>query len=344
MDLLRYSAIKEQADVISCTPTLAPITATINSIVAPIGQSQCWFAFKERITNTPWDTGTWAGISNPPVGTNLTPGAANSLCIRDGTTWQAGATCTFTVPAGATNARFQVWGAGAGSGSGCCCGGSHFGGSGAYASIIIPVTVGDAYTLCAGCAAQCFCCRPGPYQSCSSWVQGPRLCNFCAEGGCLSHVVWICCMRPSSPGRLSTNSYGYSCGPCFCNSGGDLCASAPHTYGVLTPVAAPNTFYGCATNGTPAQGLNGMWGCFCSTTYGNFCGKHPPIYGFENVSQCTLAPAASGHSGGAACYRADNNNFMRYPGAGGAMTNPCGGCNSCNSDSGRFGMVCVTWW
>ena len=347
MDLLRYSAVKEQADVIACAPTLAPIAGAINAQAAPLTQSACWFAGKEKITIAPWNTGNWGAISNPPAGVNITPGAANSLCVRDGTTWRIGVCCQFSVPAGASNARFQIWGAGAGSGSGCCCGGSHFGGSGAYASIIIPVTPGDSYTLCAACAVCCYCGWTGPYIAPASYVTGPRLCNFCAEGGVLNHLCWMSCIRPSFPNRISTNCINTSCGPVYCNSGGDFCSTGygtPHTYGSLTPVAACNTFYGCATNGTPAQGLNGMWGCFCSNTSAVVIATHPPIYGFENVSQCQLQPANSGWVGGAMCYRADNVDFMRYPGAGGSVTNPRGGCNSPNADSGRFGMVCVTWW
>ena len=94
------------------------------------------------------------------------------------------ASCTWTVPAGTTCARFQVWGAGGGSGTSCCCGGSPNGGSGAYASIIMPVTAGQAYTLCAGCA---YCCYTERSQmtadGCPSYVTGQGLTNFCADGG-----------------------------------------------------------------------------------------------------------------------------------------------------------------
>ena len=352
MDLLRYSAIKEQADVISCTPTLGPIAAAVSAQLSPIAQSACWFTWKERLAQAPWNTGNWVGISNAPAGTNIAPGAPNSLCVRDGTNWRCGVSCAWTVPTGATNARFQIWGAGAASGSGCCCGGSPFGGSGAYASIIIPVTVGDSYTLCAACAACCYCTRPSNNQGCASFVLGPRLCNFCAEGGCHGLVCWYGCINPGRSGdgaRISTNCYAGACGPSICNGGGDFCSYSCLNMGTapITFTASPSTFFGCATNGTPAQGLNGMWPCFgCTNTTFAWGSTHPPIYGFESVSQCTNCAAGygTGAAGGQAQFRADTVNFMRFPGAGGAMSSPCSGCNAPNSDSGRFGMVCVTWW
>ena len=354
MDLLRYSALKEQGDVTSCAPTLAAITGAVLGQLSPIQQSACWFAFKERLASAPWETGNWVGISNPPAGTNITPGASNSLCVRDGTTWRCGVCCQFTVPAGASQARFQIWGAGAASGSGCCCGGSPFGGSGAFASIIIPVAAGDSYTLCAACAGSCYCAHGVQNnQGCASFVLGPRLCGFCAEGGCHGLVCWYGCINPGRSGggaRISTNCYAGACGPSICNGGGDFCSYSCLNMGSspITFTASPSTFFGCATNGTPAQGLNGMWPCFgCVNTGFAFGSRHPPIYGFESVSQCTICSGGYGGfsgAGGAVQYRADNNNYMRFPGAGGAMTSPCGGCSVPNSDSGRFGMVCVTWW
>lgn len=350
MDLLRYSALKEQTDVISCNSGLPSATAAAGAGASVNQQALCWYTYKERIANYPWDTGNWVGISTAPATVNTAPGAPNSLCVRDGSTWRIGVCCQWTVPAGAGLARFQIWGAGAGSGSGCCCGGSPFGGSGAYASIITPVSAGEQYTLCAGCAACCYCCWTGPYQTCASFVTGPKLSNFCAEGGCLGLVAWQQCHSASRAGagqRINNNNYACTCGPAVCNGGGDFCsygclASGP---GGISWVAAPNTFYGCSTAGVAAQGINGMWSCFCTDTNGGLTTRHPPIYGFETLSPCNiLCVNCSYASGGAKCFRADSFDFMRYPGAGGGPTNPSGGCNSPNSDTGRFGMVCVTWW
>lgn len=111
-----------------------------------------------------------------------------------------GATCTWTVPAGATKAQFQVWGAGANGTSGECCGIGFAGGNGAYATIIIDVNVGDSYALTAGCSL-CCCIHYGAISgfnsfsciaaaggdatalnACPSFVTGNGLTNFCAEG------------------------------------------------------------------------------------------------------------------------------------------------------------------
>ena len=83
-------------------------------------------------------------------------GATGSVKVCDASGYyRCGASCTWTVPAGVTCAQFQLWGPGGGSMAPCCCGLQPFGSTGAYATAIMPVTAGNVYTLCAGCAQCC---------------------------------------------------------------------------------------------------------------------------------------------------------------------------------------------
>lgn len=100
----------------------------------------------------------------------------------------------WTVPAGISIAKFELWGAGGGgAGSNCCMQGVS-GGSGAYAHKEISVTPGDRYTLCLGDYSE-YCCtqrcqspqgcliKQTGYKGPTAWVSGNGLTNFCAEGG-----------------------------------------------------------------------------------------------------------------------------------------------------------------
>ena len=57
----------------------------------------------------------------------------------------------------------------------------------------MPVTAGDAYTLCAGCAYCCYAdAGSGQYDmgGCKSYVQGNGLSSFCAEGGVSGRALY----------------------------------------------------------------------------------------------------------------------------------------------------------
>ena len=92
--------------------------------------------------------------------------------------------CQITVPANVNCIQIDMWAAGGNSWGANCCGGSHFGHTGGFVSIVMPTCSGWNYTLCAGCA---YCCYPshsgGAQNGCQSYVTGTGLTNFCAEGG-----------------------------------------------------------------------------------------------------------------------------------------------------------------
>jgi hypothetical protein len=281
--------------------------------------------------------------------------------------FRCGSTCSWTVPAGVTCARFQIWGAGAQSGAAGCCGGAPFGGSGAYASVIIPVTAGNTYVLCGGCA---FCCystwnAAGNQNGCASFVTGTGLTNFCAMGGigslCTQSTDRNEYYRQSSP--IPDPGYTGYLGYCLCGTGSSWCNaqySTPFNFnGCLSCGAGfmsnPHMMYqahhssalayGSAESGT-VYGIRGSYPEICLN---NYCGcgyiKNPPIYGFESSSQCFFCVSGSTTCGGNRC--SANSTFgavtqsLQIPGSGGFAMQVAGGCLAVCGDAGRMGMVCV---
>jgi hypothetical protein len=104
----------------------------------------------------------------------------------------SGYCCAFTVPTGVTQMFIEIWGGGGGGGGGAwcwCCGFGTGGGGGAYAKkYLSSVSAGSSYTICVGAGGQggipgsssaCCCGQKGV----TTYVTGPGLTNFCAEGG-----------------------------------------------------------------------------------------------------------------------------------------------------------------
>jgi hypothetical protein len=365
MDVLAYNSLNK--DNIPLRTTSTGLTSCINTL-----NSNCTTYLNCVNTNGPASINgklvrceLWSYI---PAGSGWTTGF--KVCDTSGF-FRCGACCAWTVPAGVTCARFQLWGAGSSSGAAGCCGGAPFGGSGAYASVIMPVTAGWAYTLCAGCA---FCCygswnTQSNSNGCASFITGCNLTNFCAMGGigniCTQlldrNVYYFVTGTVDSIPACTTLAYlGYclcATGSSFCSTaistpyshGGTLCctsgfASEPHS--MLQMYHSSATVYGTAVGGT-VYGINGAYSEFCANPH-CMCGymKHPPIYGFGSSSQCSFAFTASTGGGN---YCSASSSFgavtpsLQIPGAGGFAMQTNGGCVSVCGDAGRMGMVCVSY-
>lgn len=294
----------------------------------------------ETLNTCPTDTTIWSIIPllSDPVG---------CLCVFDPSgNFRCGASCTWTVPAGATKVQFQVWGAGAGTGSGCCCGGAPFGATGAFATVIIDAVPGCTYTLCAGCA---FCCYARRSQhtvvGSSSYVTGYDLTNFCAAGGCAGVFRSMQLLHGSSCCRYQAASRTSS-GACICNSGTDYCFSnSCATCGEIPWTPDPDlTYYGTSTTGT-VYGLPSVHskGCFDTNHFGYFI--HPPVISPCHTAQpdscCCMTFSSGSCCGGCRCLAATG--VLCYPGAGGFGTHMMGGATEWSGDAGRAGMVRVTW-
>jgi len=353
MDVLAYSAFNQQVTLnqqiaakTSCLSTKCSETASLQATAAGFSSAAvCWVQCIEPcLLRVPQAVSLWSCI---PDLTGASQGF--KVCRSAGNTYfNYGATCTWTVPSGITRARFQLWGAGGGSGGGCCCGGSPFGSTGAYASVIIPVTAGCSYTLCAGCAAQNRACSSnatnGRFPGCPSFVTGLGLCNFCANGGQGKLGNWMSALGKRNTCRISSLFYNYgNCGHSICSSGTDYCntGSVGCSGGTINHVPGAS-YFGTTTSATSPSivyGIRGMWPCFCSLNYGATCQVHAPIYGFPSTSCCAISynSTCCGITNQACC------GILNVPGAGGWATVVFSGVNTACGDWGRGGMVCVTF-
>ena len=354
MDVLAYAAINSQAALnkeintkealkaTKCTE-IAAINTAIQSGGPPIVN---WIrCIQPQLLRCPGLTALWScipGLVNTPTG-------GFQVCAP-GAEWNQGFCCQWTVPAGATVARIQLWGAGGGSGQSKCCGGSPFGSTGAYASAIIPVTAATTYTICAGCALYCCCVHVSSGQTrmsgFPSWATGPGLSNFCADGGQGSLGTWSAeygkaagCMR------LATFACNYGGGGLNICCGSYYCTQSCQTGGEIPNV--PGSMYFGDYNGSASPccfgvwGIRGMWPRICFDTNHYGYQVHSPIYGFESVSQCCFT-----WTSGTCCGRAFSGccGCLRFPGAGGWASIAMGGSYNVYGDMGKFGMACVSWF
>jgi hypothetical protein len=297
----------------------------------------------------PFDYANW------PAALNKIPTVTTNICVYDAASgyFRCGGACTWTVPAGVTKARFELWGAGAGSVTPTCCGHAPTGMSGAYASVCMTVAPGQVYTLCAGSAStsQAYCTQGTDVSGCASYVTGSGLTNFCAMGGCASLLYQMAQMNSSALTggiavgccKFAGQGYGGS------QSGGGICASGfggicTGTYppGTLLRSFIPGTtFYGTATNAT-VQGIKAqhsalMWdiniyGCECS---------YPMIKPDGTVSSPVCDSWSSGTCCGARCAACTGAYLL--PGHGGFWTHAMGGSTGVYGDWGRTGMVKVSY-
>lgn len=278
----------------------------------------------------------------------------NALCVYDNTVYfRAGACCLWTVPAGATRVRFELWGAGAGTSPGMCCSGSPFGATGAYASVILcNVPVGCQYTLCAGCAhaTQLYCTCSVDVSGCASYVTGFGLTNLCAMGGCSNLMRMMFATHGTTCCRYQAKGMTVS-GACFCCDGVNqlfMCFSnSCATCGYITRKYDANQIaYGTSTTGTVYK-IPSMYAAdwFDTNFYGCMCDQPtmvPAANGANTVSTLCCVAYSSGNCCGAAFGGACTGNRCQ-PGKGGNYNHMMAGAVSGYGDWGRTGMVRVTW-
>jgi hypothetical protein len=272
--------------------------------------------------------------------------AAEPVCVYDNVSgyFRCGGCCLWTVPAGATKVRFELWGAGSGSGAANCCGHYPWGPNGAYASVIMTAVPGCQYTLCAGCA-HCYkqyCCSTCDVSGGSSYVTGFGLTNLCAQGGCGEYCTVMSYANPGQPicryqGLGQSQAGMCICGGwsmCFSNSCAS-CAALPRAY------IPTRTYYGSSTTGT-VFGIPSMSSADCWNTdnYGCICSA-PVLLPNGNVSAIICDSYSSGQCCGNRC--AACTGAYQWPGLGGAWTHSMGGNTDNYGDWGRTGMVKVSW-
>ena len=306
----------------------------------------------------------WYGVGLSPnvQGARLSNTNYAKICGANGS-WVCGvgASCTWTVPAGATQVKFQVWGAGMGSTAGCCCGGAPFSSTGGYAEMVIRTTPGTQYSICAGCSCQRSCCsNETPGCGCASGVTGTGICCLQASGvgcytaNCNNMNFMRCQIGAGSACHKFQNPYCTSSGPCWCSYNDYCFSNSCETCGVVPayPACCEPSSCSCATlacmlKDGPQNVMFGIIGGGCLET--NNYGYHirPPIInsdtGLEFTTGCTIQTFSSGTGcGGCNGFQWGTDNVW-HPGHGGAATHVMGGDNSHKGDYGRGGMVQVSW-
>ncbi len=267
--------------------------------------------------------------------------------------YRCGSSCTWTVPGGTTCVRFQIWGSGGGTSESRCCMHTMPGDTGAYASVIMPVTSGSSYTMCGGCAYCCYAGSDGYNQvrGCPSYITGPGLSNFCAEGGWSGCMYKQICDRNDLYFPVKCNSC--CCmwiNGCMCRSGATICSGDfetpgfgyPDGYysGVMPWLACTVQAYGSATGGE-------VWTIRGQSSHVHVDENYPmrmwsaTVYGYSDKccgrGGCFVCNNCGGH-----CQSAWTTGARSIPGVGGWGTSSCGGDCTCG-DSGRMGMVCVSY-
>ena len=368
MDVLQYTAFNQQVEYQKqirekedCYRTLVndKVSSSGGSGLTGTAGLVCWLENIEPCLL--WKPVNWANesvIGMPkywdciPTGSGWTGGI--KVCDASGY-YRCGCSCTWTVPAGVTCARFQLWGAGGASSASKNYGFSPFGSTGAYASAIIPVTAGCSYTICAGCAYCCYSSygSTGRVSGCKSWVQGAGLCRFCAEGGQGTLRDRLAMAGVRCQARF-TDQCCTEAGGCLCQSGNYIC-NAQNCSMCKGPMkfTAGSMYHGCLTcpdlyteaglsENSVIYGIRGIWSQYCHDY--SQCGYdiHPPIYGFEMETQCCTC-WTTGSCCGYCCGAYFGKGCLRYPSAGGWGTYMNSGSDASCGDAGKFGMVCISY-
>ena len=310
----------------------------------------------------------WYGVGVAPdnSGAKLSNDNTFKVC---GTNWTfgEGGSCTWTVPNGATRAKFQVWGAGGGSNPGCWGGVRRGGPTGAYAEATMTVSPGDTYTICSGCSCNQYLCsnsQPGP--GCMSGVTGPGICCLSAHGGhCTSGSPRQSMYYLRQTGQVVGGPGGGCCrfesfyctssGPCWCSNGEYCYDNSCATCGVVAMYPdCCNFTNGCSCINLDAAycitGLSGInrtvrgllgGGCLDTNNYGYHI-RPPVIDADTGLCFCGGCRCAS-FSSGTCCGGCNGRDWLFHPGHGGAHTHIMGGTNEHKSDAGKAGMVQVSW-
>jgi hypothetical protein len=134
----------------------------------------------------------------------------------------AGLCCLWTVPTGATEAEFQIWGGGgnsAGCNHGTCYALGAPGGNGEYTYVRMNVTAGQTYTLCAGGAlTQGSCYSYTNQNGCNSFVCGANstcIMSCGGQNGLCSDATFYCTYYPSFPATYNNTTMWV----CTCDQG-----------------------------------------------------------------------------------------------------------------------------
>lgn len=300
-------------------------------------KNQTWTTFEN--STCPSMVKQWKKYLSPLVKTHTN---GFKVCDTSGY-FRCGASCNWTVPAGVTSVQFQLWGPGGGSSGQCCCGGTLFGPSGSYMLSTVPVTPGETYCLCSGCAYCCYADQTTP-GLCSgpTYITSTTGYSVCAEGGYPCMPSWNSdvggsaqntCMIPTQDGCAAQSCSGWN----FCWDSSDDNTYVPHAF-------ASQTWYAINPQNSVNYGIPAIWASFClgNQVYCNSCMISAPVFGFENCT-CKQIPREAMCTGTGGCHYQANAGYQQIPAAGGYGGYVCGGYTSGCGDPGGMGMICVSY-
>lgn len=290
---------------------------------------------------------TYYGGYAIPSPNQLMTGAAGVVTVGETSTYtsESGCCCLWTVPAGVTQAQFQIWGAG-GNGNACswgaCCAFAQSGGNGEYTYVVMNVQPGQQYTLCAGggiATSRNNCYSYCPYDGCNSFVCGSNDTCILSCGGSMGYGnlcgSGVRCYYPSNGHHYATSqSSTYACTGYFQCS--NYFSKPTYRYDGLC--------VGGVTSSNPiaveAKIPSLVWAVAqCGNSICYMCQWNYTILPDHKV--CAIGCGWSGYEYSGCC--ANNYNVFRRPGLGGP-----GGVASCYEGPsygacGNAGLVIVTF-
>jgi hypothetical protein len=363
MDVLSFTSFREQAFQLDRLNTAVANASSLNASVT---------ALSCLSPNVAHESYRWMCYDSP---IDVACDNSNVLCVYDNTSFSANRCCQWTVPAGTTKARFEIWGPGSSGGSGGnCCGYTPWGTTGSFLAFTVNVTAGCQYTLCAGnsnCSLCMYCCGcttysdNGCYSSCCpSFVTGFGITTACAPGGRWD-LRQNMAARWCSFGGACTNASCFiapealgGCGLVICQNGSTLCHGNSNTTCRTMRAQADWLVRPCAcfsncnvlTLSIPTMHQGGF---VSSSNYGHAtllppypkcgwradgtCSNVLPGGCFTEWSFSSQTCTTYGLSLSAHCC------CMGHPGLGGSWGHVMGGCTSAYGGRGRAGMVKVIY-
>lgn len=358
-DLLLYAALKAQKDFVDGElgyGTGAAIDWTQD--VTPSSNP-----YEVESGAYPSIASLWKDSLNEFIGNDY----QNVTCIWNTNGYfRCGQNCNWCVPDGVTRVTMEMWGPGGSTSSNCCCGGAPFGPNGAYMALKFDVTPGECLCICAGCAYCCSAYQTTPgLEGGATWFKtdgnsgsGLGCLTACAESGKSCYPYWNesvgaarliqgenTCAIPIGLGSSDNCSARRCDGWNFCwDSNGDDVDIPPIFSNYTKPYLTCDS--GAITRNLEIFKIPGTYPCMYIPS-GSLTGaktSNAPVPRYEN---CICEITFSGSTCHPCCYGGPGRTGVGYlcgvPGAGGAGGWVAGGCQACGGDSGRLGMVRISY-
>jgi hypothetical protein len=326
-------------------------SAIASTVAASLPTVSYWNAGSSYAPVLPSAQAIMAGKSGV---TSLIVGGDVRLCTTaDGYCSATGACCLWTVPAGVTEAEFQIWGGG-GNSTGCsipaCCAMGAPGGSGEYTYVRMGVTAGQTYTLCAGGAAAVGSCYSYcNLDGCNSFVCGSNSTCIMSCGGsngaCGARGLWLSLYPSSVSGPLTgSQSSTMYIGSCELAFGGGY--KQTYRFDGKCAVGLISTLNTVKTVAKVPSTSSGTLGTCGSGDYSYHCYKGLTVqldHTLDGPNICYISQCYSFGCQYAICAPSYVTGKVRSPGMGGVPPSWSCGDGSNYGDRGSAGLIRVSY-